>query len=166
MMRPAWSRWMLMGALLTPAIRMSAQTSEDADSVSRIRVRPALGLRFGTPERASLALGIVTGTEWKTASHPTSPEVAMYVEPGWSGGRASLGLIKGIGNLGSGIGVAGTVLRTWNDPWGLRDNQTYVGGEVWAWPLFFVGPRLGIFRSVRGTAGKGWFITGDFGFGL
>jgi hypothetical protein len=129
-------------------------------------MRPAVGLRFGTPQRASVALGVVTREEWKTGGHRSLPEVALYVEPGWSAGRASLGLIKGAGNLGSGYGIAGTVLRTWNDPWGLHDHQTYVGGEAWAWPLFFVGPRIGVFRSVRGSARAGCFITGDFGFGL
>ena len=37
--------------------------------------------------------------------------------------------------------------------------------ELWAWPVFFTGPRLGLFREMTGSR-HGWFVTADFGFGL
>ena len=43
------------------------------------------------------------------------------------------------------------MLRTWKDPWTVKQNRHYVGGEVILWPIVFVGPRIGLFRSVSGT---------------
>ena len=124
---------------------------------------PALGLRAGIPQKASVAVGLVAGKNYRERGH--TEDVALYVEPGLSAGRASLGYINGFGNMGSGFGVAGTVMRTWKDPVNLATNATYVGGELWVWPMFFSGPRVGVFRRITGTS-NGWFLTADFGFGL
>jgi hypothetical protein len=72
-----------------------------------------------------------------------------------------------MGGLGSGYGLALTGMRTGDDPWVLAENTSYVGAELFVWPVFLTGPRIGLFRSVRGTSGAhGWFFTADFGFGL
>ena len=94
--------------------------------------------------------------------------ISPQVEPGVSAGRASIAYVDhGYGSFGSGFGVAGTVLRTWNDPWWTRENATYAGGEVFLWPIVFIGPRLGLFRSVAGnTSPNKWFVSLDFGIGL
>jgi hypothetical protein len=67
--------------------------------------------------------------------------------------------------MGSGFGIAVTGMRTWKDPINLKTNETFVGGEVWVWPVFFSGPRVGLFRKITGTT-RGWYFTADFGFGL
>ena len=92
----------------------------------------------------------------------------MFVEPGLSAGRASVAYIgHGYGSFGSGYAVAATMLRTWEDPWGAKENSTYVGGEFILWPIVFVGPRVGLFRSISGEANSGkWFFSIDFGIGL
>jgi hypothetical protein len=134
------------------------------DSVSgQWHMLPALGLRAGIPQKVSAAVGIVAGKNYREKGH--TEDVAVYVEPGLSAGRASIGYISGYGNMGSGFGLAGTAMRTWKDPINLSTNATYVGGELWAWPMFFSGPRVGVFRRVNGGP-KGWFFTADFGFGL
>jgi hypothetical protein len=134
------------------------------DSVSgQWHMLPALGLRAGIPQKASAAAGIVAGKNFRESGR--TQDVALYVEPGLSAGRASLGYLSGAGNLGSGFGFAATALRTWKDPINMPTNATYVGGEAWVWPLFFSGPRIGGFKKITGT-GRGWYFTADFGFGL
>ena len=115
---------------------------------------PALGLRAGTPQKLSAALGIVAGRNYRETGH--TQDFALYVEPGVSAGRATLGYLSSFGNLGSGYGLGATAMRTWKDPWTVRTNTTYLGGEAWLWPLFFTGPRgLEYFVSspARNTAG-------------
>lgn len=124
---------------------------------------PAVGLRAGTPQKLSAALGIVTGRNYREKGY--SQDIALYAEPGLSAGRATLAFLSGFGNMGTGYGIGATVMRTWHDPWTVRENTTLMGGEVWAWPAFFTGPRVGVFREITGTH-KGWFFTADFGFGL
>ena len=134
------------------------------DSVSgEWHMLPALGLRAGIPQKASVALGIVAGKNFRERGH--TEDVAVYVEPGLSAGRASLAYISGFGNAGSGFGVAATALRTWKDPINLATNATYAGAEIWVWPMFFTGPRVGVFRRIAGGS-PSWFFTADFGFGL
>src|SRR3954469_10189102 len=153
----------LVCAALPAAVRAQNRCPSCLDSVSgEWHMLPALGLRAGIPQKASAALGLVTGKNYRERGH--SEDVALYVEPGLSAGRASLGYINGAGNMGSGLGVAATVLRTWKDPINMPTNATYVGGEVWAWPAFFIGPRIGGFRKITGTS-RGWYFTADFGFG-
>ena len=124
---------------------------------------PAAGLRAGTPQKLSAALGIIAGKNYRERGH--TEDATVYVEPGISAGRATLGYLTGIGNMGSGYGFGASVMRTWKTPWLVRTNQTYVGGEVWLWPIFFTGPRIGLFREMTGTR-HGWFFTADLGFGL
>ena len=58
------------------------------------------------------------------------------------------------------------MLRTWRDPWWLPDNRTFVGLDLFVWPVFFLGPRVGVYRPITGATNGGWFFTVDFGFGL
>jgi hypothetical protein len=150
------------------AQRCVACTAED--TVPHTHLVPGFGVRVGAPQKASVALGAVYGADWQRNGRDHSRNVGLFVEPGLSGGRASVAYLDhGYGSFGSGFGVAASMLRTWNDPWWARENQTYVGGEVILWPIVFVGPRLGIFRSIGGNASgdrKRWLVTFDFGFGL
>src|SRR5450759_4947948 len=106
---------------------------------------PALGLRAGTPQKLSAALGLVTGKNYRETGH--TEDLTLYVEPGISAGRTTIGYLSGFGNMGTGFGLGATALRTWHTPWTLRTNSTYVGGEAWVWPIFFTGPRVGVFRE-------------------
>lgn len=145
-----------------------AGSAKPEDTIRRLHVVPALGLRFGTPQKASAALGVVVGQDWQKNGRDHSQNVALFAEPGISAGRASLAYVyHGFGAFGSGIGVAATGLRTWDDPWTVKQNQTYVGGEVILWPIVFIGPRVGLFRNVSSTeTSRRWFVSFDFGIGL
>lgn len=129
---------------------------------------PALGVQIGTPQRASAALGIVLGEDFLRDGRDHSRNVALFAEPGFGAGRASLAYVShGYGSFGSGFGVAATALRTWNEPWQLDPNQTYVGGEVLIWPILFVGPRIGLLRNVSSVeTSRHWFWSFSFGVGL
>jgi hypothetical protein len=156
-------------ALFMPITSIVAQrcaTCAAEDTTRRTHVLPALGLHVGTPQKASIALGVIVGEDWQQNAHDHSRNIAIFAEPGLSAGRASLAYVNhGYGSFGSGFGVAGTVLRTWKDPWGAKDNLTYAGGEIILWPVVFVGPRVGLFRSISGSTGR-WFASIDIGIGL
>lgn len=139
-----------------------------SDSIAkRVRVLPGFGLRFGEPQKLSAALGIVAGAEWQANGHDHARYIGLFAEPGLTASRVSAAYMSNMGGLGSGYGIALTGMRTGDDPWVLSENTTFVGGELFVWPLFLTGPRIGLFRSVRGTSGAhGWFFTADFGFGL
>ncbi len=159
-----------IGAPQSRAYAQRCTTCVAEDTTMHTHVAPALGLRAGAPQKASVAVGAVYGVEWQSDGRDHSRNVGLFVEPGLSGGRASIAYIDhGYGSFGSGFAVAASVLRTWNDPWWAHENVTYVGGEVTLWPILFVGPRVGVFRSVGNGAinsPKRWMVTLDFGFGL
>ena len=115
-------------ALLVPRLSAGAQrcaTCAPEDTTRRTHISPALGVHFGTPQKASLALGVVVGEDWQKDAHDHSRKVAIFAEPGLGGGRASVAYVDhGYGSFGSGFGLAGTVLRTWKDPWGAKENAT------------------------------------------
>jgi hypothetical protein len=154
--------WLIAGAATA-----HAQTTR-GDSTTRFHVLPALGLQVGSPQRASAALGIVVGVDFLRDGRDHSRNVALFAEPGLDGGRASLAYVShGYGSFGSGFGVAATALRTWNEPWQLDANQTYVGGEVLLWPILFVGPRVGLLRNVSSVeTSRHWFWSFSLGIGL
>lgn len=138
------------------------------DTVPRTHILPGFGVHVGTPEKASVTLGVVLGEEWQQNGRDHTRNVALLGEAGLGAGRASIAYLRhGYGSFGSGFGIAGAVLRTWRDPWTVRENMTYAGGELILWPIVFVGPRIGLFHSVAGSgATRPWFVSFDFGIGL
>jgi hypothetical protein len=150
----------------SPTPCRGADCSQDS-TPTRSHVFPALGVRVGTPQKASVALGVVLGVDWQKSGREYSRDVAFFAEPGLGATRVSMAYINGIGNMGSGFGVAGTALRTAGSPWTLTPNTTYIGGELFLWPVFLAGPRVALFRRISGDAMIGrWFLAADFGFGL
>lgn len=164
-MSRSWMIGFVTGVCIVTGAAAGAQNCPSCvDSITgNWHIFPALGLRAGTPQKASAALGLVTGRNYRENGH--TQDLTLYVEPGLSAGRATLGYLSAFGNMGAGYGIGATAMRTWRDPLTLRENATYVGGEAWLWPLFFTGPRIGLFREMTG-AKHGWFFTADFGFGL
>jgi len=157
---------MVVSALAAAPAWAHAQRGED--TVPRTHVVPALGLRVGTPQKASLALGVLLGEDWMKNGHEHVRNVALFAEPGLGAGRVSLAYLDhGYGAFGSGFGLAGTVMRTWRQPWSTAPNVSYAGGEVIIWPILFVGPRIGLLRNVGAASpGKRWLLSLDFGIGL
>jgi len=152
-------------ATLAAWVPLHAQRVED--TLPRTHIVPAFGIRAGTPQKASVALGVLLGEDWQKNGREHSRNVALFAEPGIAGGRASLAYVEhGYGTFGSGYALAGTVLRTWEDPWTVKPNLTYVGGEVILWPIVFVGPRIGLLRAINTSRDRRWLVTFDLGIGL
>jgi hypothetical protein len=162
---------LLVAAYIAPLGSLAAQRCAGCageDTVPHGHILPGFGIHVGTPQKASIALGVVLGEDWQKNGRDHSRNIALFVEPGLSAGRASIAYLDhGFGNFGSGFGIAGTVLRTWKDPWTVKPNITYAGGELIFWPVLFTGPRVGLFRSIAGApTSKPWFVSIDFGIGL
>ncbi len=155
-------------SLLLVAVPAALFAQRGEDTLPRGHVVPAFGVHVGAPQKASAAIGVLLGEDWQKNGREHSRNVALFVEPGLGAGRASLAYVDhGYGSFGSGFGVAGTVLRTWKEPWTVKPNVTYAGAELILWPIVFVGPRVGLLRSIGNTAAdKRWIISLDFGFGL
>jgi hypothetical protein len=154
-----------LAATLGLSIPLQAQRVED--TLPRTHIVPAFGIRAGSPQKASVALGVVLGEDWQKNGREHSRNVALFAEPGIAAGRASLAYVEhGYGTFGSGYALAATVLRTWENPWTAKPNLTYVGGEVILWPIVFVGPRLGLLRAINTSIDRRWLVTFDFGIGL
>ena len=151
--------------IVVPAT-LRAQRVED--TLPRTHILPALGIHVGSPQKASVALGVVLGEDWQKNGREHSRNVALFAEPGLGAGRASVAYVEhGYGAFGSGYALAATVLRTWKEPWTVKPNVTYVGGEMLIWPILFVGPRVGLLRGVSGPmTEKRWLVSIDFGLGL
>src|SRR5581483_1798410 len=116
------------------------------DTTPHGHIVPAFGVHVGTPQKASVALGVMAGEDWRVDGRDHSRNVALFVEPGISAGRASLSYVDhGFGSFGSGLAIGPSVIRTWKNPWTVRANTTFVGGDVTLWPIFFVGPRVGAY---------------------
>jgi hypothetical protein len=163
---------LVAAAIAAPVASATAQRCRGCiaeDTLPRLHVAPAAGVRVGAPQKASFAIGVTVGEDWQSHGVDHSRNAALFLEPGIAAGRASLAYIHhGFGHFGSGYGVAATVLRTWDDPLWTRQNTTYAGGELILWPIVFVGPRIGLFRSV-GTPSAGarrWMVALDLGFGV
>ncbi|MGH9887430.1 MAG: hypothetical protein ACREBE_18010 [bacterium] len=163
-MNRSLARLALGVALFGPAA-LHAQRGED--TIPRTHILPALGLHVGTPQKASIALGVVLGEDWQKDGRDHARNVALFAEPGLGAGRVSLAYVDhGYGGFGSGFGIAATVIRTWKEPWTVDKNVSYVGGDLILWPILFVGPRIGVFRSVSSSSlSDKWFVAFDFGIG-
>lgn len=172
-MRPARGiGWVALYALSVALIAGHAHAQRCRDCVPEDTTRhpayhPALGLRIGEPQQASVALGILAGSRWQARGREHARDVALFVEPGLSAGRVSLGYAAYGRGMGSGAAITATALRTWRNPWGVRPDVTYLGGELSVWPLVFIGPRVGVFHSVSpGAAAKRWLFSLDLGVGF
>jgi hypothetical protein len=166
--RASWLA-VLFFAVLAPGLARAQAGCQGCadDTVPHPHILPALGLHVGTPQKASAALGIVLGEDWQQNGRDHSRNVALFVEPGISAGRASVAYVShGFGAFGSGFAIGPSVLRTWKDPWTVKPNVTFIGGDFAIWPVLFTGPRIGVFRRASGFDPRRWFVSVDFGIGL
>lgn len=112
---------------------------------------PTGSVQVSTPQRMNLSLGYCFSG---ASMLGPSSGLLVRVEPGISGGKFHLGLRSLFGMLSipvASVDVTGSLMRTWNDPWGgVEGGQTYAGGEV----------RLGL-RVLVFTAGYYEHLAGD-----
>src|SRR5262245_17748159 len=111
-------RHALLSAALLAFVPLTLSAQRGEDTVPRTHVFPALGVHVGTPQKASVALGVVLGEDWQKDGRDHARNVALFAEPGFGAGRASLAYVDhGYGRFGSGFGRAASVSRTWKDRW-------------------------------------------------
>jgi hypothetical protein len=101
----------------------------------------AWGGHFGTPLRASLALGAL----FDVSPHSNDGTIAM-VEVGEEGNEISAGYFRMIGRYGSGYSLRAAVVRTGDEPWNASANTTYIGVEAHWMLVFGVGGQVGFLR--------------------
>src|SRR5947209_2536855 len=93
-----WMKWLLaVVAIVTSTHTAAAQRCRgcsDEDTLRRPHIVPALGVRFGTPQKASAAIGVLLGEDWQKNGRDYSRNVALFAEPGLSAGRASLAYVS------------------------------------------------------------------------
>ena len=71
----------------------------------------------------------------------------LALEPGWGGGRASLGFAYQRGGMGFLTTLRGSYLQRWS-----HIDNGYAGVELSVQPMYFVGVRAGYFAAVRDEA--------------
>lgn len=103
-------------------------------------VSPAFGFHYGSPLRASVALGVFIDR-----SRADEDGMLFLVEPGRGGAEAAAGYYRTIGRFGSGYSLRAATLRTFGDPWNASPHTTYVGGEAQLALVLGVGARVGYF---------------------
>src|SRR4051812_19511420 len=103
---PADGRWRTMKPIAALACLVVAASSAEAqrtadDTLPRTHILPGFGLHVGTPQKASVALGVVLGEDWQEHGQDRSRNVALFAEPGLGAGRASLAYVDhGYGSFG------------------------------------------------------------------
>jgi hypothetical protein len=129
---------------------------------SRWGLMPVFGFHAGSPERARGSVGFFV---FKRNVNPYgSPGFGLSVEPGLDGGRLSIAAGY-FSFFGSTLGRL-TVLRTWDQPWQVPGNRTYVGFELQT-PIPYVPAsaiRLGALRDT--DDGFDWRFVWSVGVGF
>jgi hypothetical protein len=121
------------------------------------------GLHLGGPARASLSLGRMYLIHPALGPDANPDKVGFLfatVEPSHKAARLSFGYLGITGNLGTGWSVRGTILQRWSPT-----NDLYVGTEVGGL-MFGMGPRIGVFRPIRGADSRSLVIFWDFSIGV
>jgi hypothetical protein len=106
--------------------------------------QPAVGLHFGTPQRASLAIGVLWVAQWS----PDFSEVRgprMIAEPGLRAGKLRAGYAAS-GAFATGWALEAAAMREWG---GERREATLYGGEAHA-SLMFVDLGVGLYAHPGG----------------
>lgn len=119
-----------------------------------------VGINLSTPLLVSGTAGIYLSNEIEVGSLALRP--VLEGEAGIGGGKIMLG-VDSIGE-GLGLGLKGSVLRTWFEPIGADKNNTYMGVEIQGSLSSFV-LSLGGYRRVHGD-GDGWLGTISLGVRL
>ncbi len=118
------------------------------------------GLNISSPLLVSANAGLYLGNELELGSLALRP--VLEGEAGIGGGKLMIGF-DSIGD-GLGLGLKGSVLRTWFEPIGADRDNTYFGLELQG-SLQSVVLSVGGYRRVEGD-GDGWLATISLGLRL
>lgn len=156
-MRKTWRRCIrIQLGLLACLLALTHEARAQDSTVHRqlySRIWPILGLRAGTPALLSLGAGALYTTSSDGFIGPF-----VSIEPGLRAGRASAGYSIVGGNLAAGWAFRASFLRRYRG-----DVQRNYAGLEAQFMAALVGPRIGLFRSLTGSA---WLFAADFGIGF
>lgn len=129
---------------------------------------PTIGAKITTPQKLSLSIGF-SGASWVRLFGPESGFL-IRLEPGLSGAKFHLGT-RHTFNLMlipvSSMDICASVMYTWNNPWGgLRNYQTYIGGEL-QFGVHLLIVSSGLYRHVAGDdEDHDWVFSAGAGLGF
>lgn len=116
------------------------------------------GAHYGVPLKWSAVAGI--------GAHLTRERTGFLAgEVGLGGWRGSAGFAQMSNDLGTGLSVRASLLRTTRRAWKAPSDESFGGVEVQFFPLFALGARVGVFMPLRDSARRG-LLTVDVGWGL
>jgi len=136
------------------------------------------GVGYSGPLGASAAVGFMaSGTPAAEPCHILCDFRGPYAQLGAGGGGARISIGYGrlwadVGRGGRflrhtfmGLGIRGTVLRTWGDPVGAPSAGTYVGPEL-ELSMARVNVTFGALRRMSGSDSRPWIAVWGLGFGF
>tara|TARA_R100000027_G_scaffold67699_1_gene67932 strand:- start:12089 stop:12532 length:444 start_codon:yes stop_codon:yes gene_type:complete len=124
------------------------------------RAETFFAINVSSPLLVSGSAGVYLGNEIELANMPLRP--VLEGEAGIGGGK----LLIGFDSIGEGLGVGlkGSLLRTWFEPIGADKNTTYMGMELQG-GISSIVLSLGGYRRIDGD-GDGWLGTISLGIRL
>lgn len=129
-------------------------------------ISPTGSIQVTSPQRYSFSLGI-SSVDWGRAFGSSSGYV-LRIEPGLSGGKLHLGIRSAFSLVFlpvTSVDVTGSLLYTWNDPWGgVKSRQTYAGMEF-RMGYHVITATAGYYRHTAGDDPNSNWIS-SFGIGL
>ncbi len=154
----------LTAALLTLGLS-SPGSAQDAPIAAPTQTAPApapptnmtdvtLGLAWGGPTRLTGSATVMWGEPKMLVAF--APAKLVQVRVGTRGGQLGLGLVAGVFEdsmvkpSGIAITLKAVAIRTWRDPAGGRDGNTYAGLESDV-----------VVLGLRGSLGYAWKVAGD-----
>lgn len=178
----------LLAALPCPAAEDGRGEAAPNGLIERIREHDSrterrrvglLGLRLAHVQRVAGSLGAIwvrQPVDFDCATVCDFRGPFAQVEPGLAGIQLGAGYAVLVGEKGRnthylrriyvGLGVKGTLLRTWGDARVDPPDQTFAGVEVNA-AIAQVNFRLGMLRSLSDPeGGERWLVTGGIGWGF
>lgn len=128
--------------------------------VSTTRAEAFFGVNVSSPLLVSGSAGFYLGDTIELANLPLRP--VLEGEAGIGGGK----LLIGFDSIGEGLGVGlkGSLLRTWFEPIGADKNTTYMGLELQG-SISSIVLSLGGYRRIDGD-GDGWLGAISLGIRL
>jgi hypothetical protein len=143
-LRTAWS--VLIGVL----VLAGPAAGQDSVPLPRFEPRPAVrafaGVHVLGVPRAAVGVGLGVGN---VGYHGDFGGWALIVEAGIGGGQVGLAHVM-VGPFG-GARLQLSVLRSWDDPRLVEEDQTFAGLEAQL-TFLAIGPRVGVFKRLAGDA--------------
>jgi len=178
----------LLAALPCPAGQGAAEDGSPADLIDEVREHDSrteprrvglIGLRLSHPQKVAGSLGAIwvrQPLDFDCATVCDFRGPFFEVEPGLAGAQVGAGYAVLVGEKGRntrylrrvyvGLGIRGTLLRTWGNASVTPSEQTFAGVEVDA-TIAQVNFRVGLLRSLSDPdSGDRWLVTGGIGWGF